>query len=175
MDGFDGFGMEGLAFPTDTSSAQWELELTARDIYARAVRHGAGGGITEVGSGDGEGGEGGGEDGEDAVGGDFESGREWEGAIAVLKRDEHVQYLYRSLRVLSAGHVVLDASRCWLCYWIVHSLALLGQPVLPDVAADIVEFLALCQHPKVGLALFTTLFCSRNTVHTHTHTHRDTA
>ena len=31
-------GMEGLSYPTETSHAQWELELVARDIYGRMVR-----------------------------------------------------------------------------------------------------------------------------------------
>ena len=32
--------MEGFGFPTETSTAQWELELTARSIYSRAVSAG---------------------------------------------------------------------------------------------------------------------------------------
>ena len=154
--------MEGLGFPTETSTAQWELELTARDIYARAVRRssggiGGGGGITEViadAFGDGGDGmeedEGGGGDGDGDGSGLGAPGGAWELSTAVLNRDAHIAYLHKSLRVLSAGHVVLDASRCWLCYWIVHSLALLGAPLPPDAAADVVEFLTLCHHPEGG-------------------------
>lgn len=117
----DGFGMEGLGFPTETSTAQWELELTARSIYSRAVSAGL------------------------ADPADAASPGDWETSVAVLQREEHVAYLLKSLRRLSAGFVVLDASRCWLCYWIVHSLALLGEALPADLADDVVAFLALCQ------------------------------
>ncbi len=33
----DGFGTEGLDFPTETSLEQWKLEHVARDIYRRSV------------------------------------------------------------------------------------------------------------------------------------------
>ena len=113
--------MEGLGFPTETSTAQWELELTARSIYSRAVSTGR------------------------ADPADAESPGDWETSVAVLQREEHVAYLLKSLRRLSAGFVALDASRCWLCYWIVHSLTLLGEALPADVADDVVAFLALCQ------------------------------
>ena len=138
--------MEGLSFPTETSTAQWELELMARDIYAKAARSDGRGDIREV-SDDGDDDDDVDDDDDDD---DDADGRGWERHVAVLRREEHVAYLRRSLGVLSAGHVVLDASRCWLCYWIVHSLALLGAPLSDDAAADVVEFLALCQHPSGG-------------------------
>ena len=49
------------------------------------------------------------------------------------------------------GFIALDASRTWLVYWVLHSLALLQAP-LPDAPsrADIVAFLAACQHPEGG-------------------------
>ena len=128
----DGFGTEGLDFPTETSLEQWKLEHVARDIYRRSV---ASARIREE------------EDPtEECVA--CEGG--WEASVAVLHRETHVAYLTKSLRHLSAGHVVLDASRCWLCYWIVHALALLGEPLGDDAARDVVEFLSLCQHPDGG-------------------------
>ena len=128
----DGFGTEGLDFPTETSLEQWKLEHVARDIYRRSV---ASARIREE------------EDPtEECVA--CEGG--WEASVAVLHRETHVAYLTKSLRHLSAGHVVLDASRCWLCYWIVHALALLGEPLGDDAAGDVVEFLSLCQHPDGG-------------------------
>lgn len=53
-----------------------------------------------------------------------------------LMREKHVAYLLRGLRSLSPGYVSLDASRPWLCYWILHSLDLLD--ALP------VEWLPAC-------------------------------
>ena len=129
--------MEGIDFPTETSLEQWKLEHVARDIYRKSVANVQ---IVEEDEG--------GADTTDAECIACEGG--WETSTAVLHREEHVAYLMRSLRHLSAGHVVLDASRCWLCYWIVHALALLGAPLPPDAASDVVEFLSLCQHPDGG-------------------------
>ena len=39
----------------------------------------------------------------------------------------HVAYLEKGLASLPGGFASLDASRPWLCYWMLHSLALLGQ------------------------------------------------
>jgi protein farnesyltransferase subunit beta len=52
---------------------------------------------------------------------------------------------------LRAGFSSLDASRTWICYWVVHSLALLGRPMpAAPAAADVVAFIAACQHPGGG-------------------------
>jgi protein farnesyltransferase subunit beta len=48
-----------------------------------------------------------------------------------LNREGHVVYLQGSMQELPPGFVALDASRTWICYWLVHSLALLEAP-LPD-------------------------------------------
>jgi protein farnesyltransferase subunit beta len=45
----------------------------------------------------------------------------------------------------------MDASRPWICYWILHSLALLDLPSPPTPSRQsIVDFLAACQHPTGG-------------------------
>ncbi|XP_025151134.3 protein farnesyltransferase subunit beta isoform X3 [Bubalus bubalis] len=44
----------------------------------------------------------------------------------------------------------LDASRPWLCYWILHSLELLDEPIPQMVATDVCQFLELCQSPEGG-------------------------
>lgn len=84
-----------------------------------------------------------------------------------LYRNDHIDYLLNGmssvrcnthvasrtptgLASLPSGFVALDASRPWICFWILHSLALLDQPLshtntpCPDTVAD---FLAACQHP----------------------------
>ena len=69
----------------------------------------------------------------------------------VLNREQHVSYLHRGLQELPAGFIVLDSSRPWICYWITHSLALLGAPLPPNVTANaVIDFLALCQDPEGG-------------------------
>jgi len=78
-------------------------------------------------------------------------------AVLVLLRDKHARYLKGGLGKLPAGFAALDASRPWLCYWIVHGLALLGKPLvqvdteegLPS-ASDVVSFLQCCQDPGGG-------------------------
>jgi len=66
--------------------------------------------------------------------------------------DEHVRYLHKGFAQLPAGFVSLDASRPWICYWIVHSLALLGAPLPPGyTSAHVADFLKTCQHPKGGI------------------------
>uniref|UniRef100_A0AAR2K9I2 Protein farnesyltransferase subunit beta n=1 Tax=Pygocentrus nattereri TaxID=42514 RepID=A0AAR2K9I2_PYGNA len=46
----------------------------------------------------------------------------------------------------------LDASRPWLCYWILHSLELLEEAVPAAVVSDVCQFLARCQSPTGGFA-----------------------
>ena len=43
-----------------------------------------------------------------------------------LMREWHVRYILKGLVQLSSGYSSLDASRPWLCYWMLHSLDLLG-------------------------------------------------
>ncbi|KAK9822480.1 hypothetical protein WJX81_000264, partial [Elliptochloris bilobata] len=70
---------------------------------------------------------------------------------ADLLRRQHVQYLHSGLGTLPNGFVALDAGRPWICYWIVHALALLDAPFPPDVMpADVAQFLGLCQCPGGG-------------------------
>lgn len=59
-------------------------------------------------------------------------------------------YLQRGLHRLSAGYVSLDASRPWLCYWILHSLDLLDVPLPDEIRSRAVATIAACQHPLGG-------------------------
>lgn len=69
----------------------------------------------------------------------------------LLNREQHVSYLHGGLQYLPSGFIVLDSSRPWICFWIVHSLALLDAPLPPQVPADaITAFLAQCQDPEGG-------------------------
>jgi protein farnesyltransferase subunit beta len=44
-----------------------------------------------------------------------------------LLRSKHALYLTAGLQGLSAGFISLDASRPWICYWIIHALYLLDR------------------------------------------------
>ncbi|KAH0621177.1 hypothetical protein JD844_022228 [Phrynosoma platyrhinos] len=68
----------------------------------------------------------------------------------LLHRDKHFHYLKRGLRQLTDAYECLDASRPWLCYWILHSLELLEEPIPESVASDVCQFLSRCQSPSGG-------------------------
>lgn len=44
----------------------------------------------------------------------------------------------------------LDASRPWLCYWILHSMNLLNIKVSKREALNIIKFLSKCQNEDTG-------------------------
>lgn len=46
-----------------------------------------------------------------------------------LRRGAHAAYVAQGLSQLPGSFVTLDASRPWIVYWIVHSLALLQAPL----------------------------------------------
>ncbi|KAL3875010.1 hypothetical protein ACJMK2_037952, partial [Sinanodonta woodiana] len=68
----------------------------------------------------------------------------------ILERKMHVAFLKKGLTHLSQSYECLDASRPWLCYWILHSLDLLDEPVSDDDISEISQFLANCQCPDGG-------------------------
>ncbi|EFJ52997.1 hypothetical protein VOLCADRAFT_85812 [Volvox carteri f. nagariensis] len=68
-----------------------------------------------------------------------------------LHRDSHIAYIQSGLGQLGSGFAVLDASRTWIVFWLLHSLALLDAPLPRDVTVDdIIAFLSTCQHPGGG-------------------------
>jgi protein farnesyltransferase subunit beta len=61
-------------------------------------------------------------------------------------RLKHARYCRMGLESLPQGMSSLDASRPWLCYWMVHSLELLSAPIDEVIAARLVDFLGTrCQ------------------------------
>ena len=68
-----------------------------------------------------------------------------------LHKDAHVQFLHSGLGSLPSGFISLDASRTWIVFWCLHSLALLNCPLPPTpTRSNIIQFLAECQHPDGG-------------------------
>ena len=69
-----------------------------------------------------------------------------------LDAEKHVAYLLSGLETLPAHFTSLEASRPWLCYWIVHSLEVLGRrdALTDERRADVAAFLARCQAPTGG-------------------------
>ena len=62
----------------------------------------------------------------------------------VLHRDRHVAYLLRGLGELPPSYISLDASRCWIVYWVLHSLDMLGVRPVGEYPR-VIAFLARCQ------------------------------
>ncbi|KAJ8399073.1 hypothetical protein AAFF_G00414520 [Aldrovandia affinis] len=69
-----------------------------------------------------------------------------------LLRDEHYMYLKKGLQDISDAYECLDASRPWLCYWILHSLDLLEEVLSANMSSDVCAFLSRCQSPTGGFA-----------------------
>lgn len=67
-----------------------------------------------------------------------------------LQRDEHIIYLNEGLKQLGPSFVALDSSRPWLCYWIIHSMALLGESLDYQLENNAIDFLNRCQDPNGG-------------------------
>jgi len=68
-----------------------------------------------------------------------------------LKKAAHIAYLFSGLGRLGEGFASLDASRPWLCYWIVHSLAVLSpEPLSASLADAVVGFIARCINTDTG-------------------------
>ena len=69
-----------------------------------------------------------------------------------LSRKLHTGFLRAALKTLPTGFQSLDASHPWLCYWITHSLGVLGEHVPRDQAGFVAKFLSECQSPDGGFA-----------------------
>jgi len=61
-----------------------------------------------------------------------------------LYRKAHTTFLLKGLNMLPEGYTSLDASRPWICYWILHSLDLLDEKPEHD-SIKIVNWLNKCQ------------------------------
>ncbi|KAM3575907.1 hypothetical protein VYU27_002242 [Nannochloropsis oceanica] len=77
-----------------------------------------------------------------------------------LLRKQHLDYVMRGLRYLGPGFICLDASRPWLCYWMLHSIDLLkglettGEAAHADVDTELLRHvmttMASCQNVGGG-------------------------
>jgi protein farnesyltransferase subunit beta len=67
-----------------------------------------------------------------------------------LFSDNTIHFLKKGLSTLSGSYSSLDASRPWICYWILHALELLGSPPSDEEASHVVQFLNQCKDPVRG-------------------------
>ncbi|KAH1006897.1 hypothetical protein HUJ05_007588 [Dendroctonus ponderosae] len=72
--------------------------------------------------------------------------------VPLLSKHQHKLFLSESLRFISSKYEILDASRTWICYWLLHPLTLMGVKFNDGLKSDIVQFLAKCQSPSGGFA-----------------------
>lgn len=65
-----------------------------------------------------------------------------------LEKEKHIHYLLTGLKGLPEQMVALDASRCWIVYWILHSMSLLNVvDALPEyMIKSCILFLSSCQN-----------------------------
>lgn len=104
--------------PTPTARAQRDLETRIASIYRDLADLGADGRVQRV------------HRGEDALS---------------LQRGRHARFAAAGAGRLPASFASLDASRPWITYWVLHSLALLEAPLPEGLAPDdITSFLAAC-------------------------------
>ncbi|KAF6157371.1 hypothetical protein GIB67_004309 [Kingdonia uniflora] len=69
-----------------------------------------------------------------------------------IDHDTHMEYLMKGLNQLPSSFSILDANRPWLCYWILHSIALLGESIECEKENNVVDFLSRCQDSDGGYA-----------------------
>ncbi|KAG1143314.1 hypothetical protein G6F37_007069 [Rhizopus arrhizus] len=67
-----------------------------------------------------------------------------------LRKERHITYLIKGLEGLGQWGSVLDASKPWLVYWIVHSLDLLEYKFTPDITERLVSTIKHWQLPSGG-------------------------
>ncbi|XP_064600059.1 LOW QUALITY PROTEIN: protein farnesyltransferase subunit beta-like [Liolophura sinensis] len=80
----------------------------------------------------------------------FKSHAEFEPSLPELDRKQHCAFLWKGLENLSESYDCLDASRPWLCFWILHSLEILGEDIPCEIASRVAKFLGHCQSPDGG-------------------------
>jgi len=72
-------------------------------------------------------------------------------SVAKLNRESHVNFLVRGLNKLPPTYTMLDASRPWLCYWILHALDLLGaHEEIESHRPGVIRLLKSCQNESGG-------------------------
>ncbi|XP_077238665.1 prenyltransferase family protein [Tasmannia lanceolata] len=67
-----------------------------------------------------------------------------------LWRENHIEFLTKGLVLLGPNFYVLDANRPWICYWILHSIALLGESIEYEIENNAIDFLCRCQDANGG-------------------------
>ncbi|RIA94482.1 terpenoid cyclases/protein prenyltransferase alpha-alpha toroid [Glomus cerebriforme] len=67
-----------------------------------------------------------------------------------LNRESHIKYVKDGLKGLNKYLVSLDASKPWLCYWMLHSLDLLGDDITQNLVKRGISTISKLQNPAGG-------------------------
>jgi len=80
---------------------------------------------------------------------DYEENEELNRTLS-LRKEDHIDFLESALNKLSSSFQTLDASGPWMCYWIIHSLKLLGKEIDTSLKKKVCNTLSMCQHKDGG-------------------------
>ncbi|KAL3288746.1 hypothetical protein HHI36_003181 [Cryptolaemus montrouzieri] len=80
----------------------------------------------------------------------FHSSRKKCESVPDLTRHKHGVFLTDTLLHASRSYEALDASRTWICYWVLHSLSLLEIKIPDKAKRACIKFLAKCQNSSGG-------------------------
>jgi len=67
-----------------------------------------------------------------------------------LFKSRHVSYLKKGLEKLPESYECLDSSQPWFCFWIVHSMELLQEPIPIETCERVASLLNKCQDHEGG-------------------------
>eukprot|EP01134_Creolimax_fragrantissima_P001181 CFRG1181T1 len=88
---------------------------------------------------------------EDLVETMFEHPKSMHKQEVTLNRKAHISYLRKNLfGVLPTSFVCLDASKPWICYWICHALAILGEKLTQEEKNRVIDYLSRCRNTDGG-------------------------
>ncbi|KAG8197590.1 hypothetical protein JTE90_021320 [Oedothorax gibbosus] len=76
--------------------------------------------------------------------------REIDPQCLIMHKELHLKYLKKGLQNLPSSLEILDCSRPWLCYWMLHSIEILKEDISEETKSKVIGFLSSCQHPDGG-------------------------
>lgn len=71
-------------------------------------------------------------------------------APLLLLRDKHISWLIRNVQGINGGYQAFDSLQAWVCFWIIHSLNLLGATIPEHDADSFVSHITSFFDPRRG-------------------------
>ncbi|KAL7670910.1 hypothetical protein ACOME3_005826 [Neoechinorhynchus agilis] len=79
---------------------------------------------------------------------DYLNGEKKEGGL--LRREQHLSFLFSAINHLPEETELLDASKPWIVYWVLHSISLLKDRLSDEAADKVIRVLNACQNDSGG-------------------------